>query len=250
MLKYIFSAALAFAMSAHSMRADATGYSHRTFHDGDSVVVIVSQGRTTGVIQHIDGDGIVVVSTPSGFDNYQGPISNVLWQVPQMNGFTTGESVTVQVRQGRVIGTIQRIDSDAIVTVSTASGYDNYQGPISYILKIESSTHVGQNEFYVGEEVVVEVRQGRTTGTIQRIDADGNVLVSTPSGFDNYEGSITYLIRELRYMNGLSIGESVAVDVQQGRTTGTIRRIDSDGMISVTTGSGFNDYLGPVSGFY
>jgi biotin-(acetyl-CoA carboxylase) ligase len=232
-------------------------YPSHPFYVGETVVVEVRQGRTTGTIQRIDADGYVVVVTPASFENYQGPISRVLWTLNELDGFTVGDTVVVNVRQGRTTGTLQRIDSDGTVVVVTPGSYDNYQGSISGLLRSESEISVpGSNgghhghhprEIRVGQTVVVEVRQGRTTGTVQRIDSDGTVLVVTSGGFDNYQGPVDYVRTILNSLRGFRTGETVAVTVRQGRTTGTLQRIDSDGVVLVTTPGNYDNFQGDIS---
>ena len=231
-------------------------YPQQGFHSfsvGETVVVTVAQGRTTGTVARIDGDGFMVVDTPSGYDTYQGPESQVLWTLQSMNGFNVGEEVVVTVAQGRTTGTIARIDSDGFCVVNTGSGYDNYQGPITNVLSTETgdpnSTQV-PSDWHVGDTAVVTVAQGRTVGTIARIDGDDFCIVNTPSGYDNYQGPLSGLLRSLQSLWGFNVGETVAVTVAQGRTTGTIARIDSDSNVVVNTGSGYDNYQGPIQNIF
>ena len=219
---------------------------------GQSVVVIVSQGRTTGTLARIDSDGNVIVNTPSGYTNYQGSIQGlidirggaVVQTGPRAKVIAVGDTVVVEVAQGRTTGTVGRIDGDGTVIVNTPSGFSNYQGPISAVRTILTQSH----GYKTGQTVGVTVTQGRTTGTIARIDSDGFVIVNTPSGFSNYQGKINHLRHILKALNGFVVGQTVVVNVSQGRTTGTIQQIESDGMVIVNTPSGFSNYNGPISG--
>lgn len=101
--------------------------------------------RLHGILREIDADGVVRVQTEIGFTDHEAPASALIAPVTHHSGFAVNEFVALDAlsydgtHRIRTRGKIDWIDADGRVRVKQVIGAQDYQGPITALMKTDGN---------------------------------------------------------------------------------------------------------------